>query len=379
MNNRRNNDGGYSRGGGNDNRRGYNKKGGRGVDNRVGDGKFIQDRGFGKGRGDSSYSYGSQGGRPGRNKPAPGKPAGQFDGKLARSGPGSKLAGKPGGFARKTDNSKKSDRKVNKRNYTDDNNIKLVESVEDEKSGMVYGRNAVIELLRSGKTVDKLYVQSGQREGSMTVIVAEAVKRAVPVIEAEKPKLDAMINNSSHQGAIALASEKDYCAVGDILAVAEERGEKPFILVADKIMDPHNLGAIIRTAECAGVHGIIIPRRNSAGVSPVVAKTSAGASIHMQIAKVANIATTLEELKAKGVWIFSAVSGGEGARDYFEADYSLAAALVVGNEGEGLAPLVIKNSDFLVRIPMAGQIGSLNVSCASAILLYEAAKQRMNM
>jgi 23S rRNA (guanosine2251-2'-O)-methyltransferase len=244
---------------------------------------------------------------------------------------------------------------------------------------MVYGRNAVLELIKSDKTVDKLYVQSGQREGSITLIVAQAIKKGVPVIEADKPKLDAMINNSAHQGVIALASEKDYCSTDDILAVAEERGEKPFILIADKIMDPHNLGAIIRTAECAGVHGIIIPKRNAAGVSPMVAKTSAGASVHLAIAKVVNIAATLEELKNKGIWIFSAVanSSSDSAVDYFEADYTLPAAIVVGNEGEGLASIIIKNSDFLVQIPMSGKIESLNVSCASAVLLYEAAKQRM--
>jgi len=245
---------------------------------------------------------------------------------------------------------------------------------------MVYGRNAVIELLKSGKTVDKLYVQSGQREGSITLIFAGAVKQSIPVIESQKPKLDAMLNHASHQGVIALASEKDYCSVGDILEIAEKRGEQPFILIADKIMDPHNLGALIRTAECAGVHGVIIPKRNAVGVSPAVARTSAGASVHMAVAKVANIATVVDELKQSGVWIFAAVTENAGAGEsgayYHEADYALPMALVVGNEGEGLAPLVIKNSDFLVKIPMRGKIDSLNVSCAAAILLYEAAKQR---
>ena len=383
--NDKNNKSGYNRGGyKRDNRnsgysrdnRSENKPGGfKKFDYKKPDNRFSKDKGEKKFERDRKFD---------KNKPA-----GRFDGKFTKKSEkkdyknykdnrDNKFEKK---FVKKPGNFNKTDRKVNKRAFTEDNNIniKLVESVEDEKSGMVYGRNAVIELLKSDKTVDKLYVQSGQREGSITMIVAEAIKKSVPVIEADKPKLDSMINNSAHQGVIALASEKDYCSVDDILAVAEERGEKPFILVADKIMDPHNLGAIIRTAECAGVHGIIIPKRNAAGVSPIVAKTSAGASVHMAIAKVANIATALEELKEKGVWIFaSAAAGISGdAINYYDADYSLPAALVVGNEGEGLAQIIIKNSDFLVRIPMSGKIESLNVSCASAILLYEAAKQRI--
>ncbi|MCL2774032.1 MAG: 23S rRNA (guanosine(2251)-2'-O)-methyltransferase RlmB [Oscillospiraceae bacterium] len=288
--------------------------------------------------------------------------------------------------------------KVNKPRRSDDiNNIKesiqlpnvIVENVEQEDSGMVYGRNAVIELLKSGKSIDKIYVQSGQREGSITMIFAEAIRKSIPVIEVEKQKLDSMINNSGHQGVIALASEKEYCSVDDILNIAKEKNQKPFILIADKIMDPHNLGALIRTAECAGVHGIIIPKRNACGVSPIVAKTSAGASVHMAIAKVANIANTIEELKEKGVWIFSStvpvpealgeIDGDENeVRNYSDTDldYSLPLVLVVGNEGEGLSPIVIQKSDFLIKIPVFGEIESLNVSCASAILMYEISNRR---
>ena len=260
--------------------------------------------------------------------------------------------------------------------------------VEQENSGMVYGRNAVMELLKSGKSIDKLFVQNGQREGSITKIFSEAVRKAIPVIEVEKIKLDSMINNSAHQGVIAMASEKEYCSIDDILKIAEERGEKPFILIADKIMDPHNLGAIIRTAECAGVHGIVIPKRRAAGVSPIVTKTSAGASIHMAVAKVANIVNTIEELKEKGIWIFSSAldldsnadtdMGGEEKeiKNYDGIDYNMPLALAVGNEGEGLSPVVLQKSDFLVKIPMLGAIESLNVSCASAVLMYEVARQR---
>lgn len=257
---------------------------------------------------------------------------------------------------------------------------------EREDSGMVYGRNAVLELLKSGRTIDKLFVQSGQREGSITLIFSEALKNSIPVLETEKTKLDSMINSSAHQGVIALASAKEYCSVDDILKIAEDRNEKAFILIADKIMDPHNLGAIIRTAECAGVHGIIIPKRNAAGVSPIVAKISAGASVHMAVAKVANIAGTIEELKKKGIWIFSsALDLSENQKnpdenfsvsDYSETDYDVPLCLVVGNEGEGLAPLVLQKSDFLVKIPMFGKIDSLNVSCACAVLMYEISRQR---
>ena len=259
-------------------------------------------------------------------------------------------------------------------------------AAEAEDSGMVYGRNAVLELLKSGRPIDKLFVQSGAREGSITVIFAEALKKSIPVIETEKAKLDSMIKNSAHQGVIAMASAKEYCQIGDILKIAEARREKPFILIADKIMDPHNLGAIIRTAECAGVHGIIIPRRNAAGVSPIVAKISAGASVHMAIAKVPNIAAAVEELKQKGIWIFASAldAGGDGKNpgessplsDYCEMDYDIPLCLAVGNEGEGLSPLVLQKSDFLVKIPMAGKIGSLNVSCACAVFMYEISRQR---
>lgn len=256
--------------------------------------------------------------------------------------------------------------------------------VEREDSGMVYGRNAVIELLKSGKPIDKLFIQSGQREGSITVIFSEAVKRAIPIIETQRAKLDSMINNSAHQGVIAMAAEKEYCSVLDILKTAEEKNEKPFILIADKIMDPHNLGAVIRTAECAGIHGIIIPKRNAAGISPIVTKTSAGASVHMAVAKVANIAGAIEELKENGVWVFAAVSepeaeadgDGEKIMDYDQADYDVPLALIVGNEGEGLSQIVMQKSDYQIKIPMLGKIESLNVSCASAVLMYEASRQR---
>ena len=271
--------------------------------------------------------------------------------------------------------------------FAENNNEKLAFDDMQETGSMTFGRNAVLELLKSGKTIDKIFVQKNQREGSITMIAAEAIRNSIPLIEVEKSKLDNMINGSSHQGVIAMGSEIEYCSVDDIIALAEEKNEKPFILIADKIMDSQNLGAIIRTAECTGVHGIIIPKRHAAGVSSVVNKISAGAVFHVKIAKVANIAATIEDLKEWGVWTFASTSDAGIAGDdnvqkkdvkpYYAVDYDLPMCLVVGNEGEGLSQIVLQKSDFLITIPMYGKIESLNVSCATAVLLYEIKKQRL--
>ena len=269
----------------------------------------------------------------------------------------------------------------------EENNENLAFDDIQETGSMTFGRNAVLELLKSGKTIDKIFVQKNQREGSITMIAAEAIRNSIPLIEVEKSKLDNMINGSSHQGVIAMGSEIEYCSVDDMIALAEEKNEKPFILIADKIMDSQNLGAIIRTAECTGVHGIIIPKRHAAGVSSVVNKISAGAVFHVKIAKVANIAATIEDLKERGVWAFASTSDAGIAGDdsvqkkdvkpYYAVDYDLPMCLVVGNEGEGLSQIVLQKSDFLITIPMYGKIESLNVSCATAVLLYEIKKQRL--
>ena len=269
--------------------------------------------------------------------------------------------------------------------YAEKNRSAITEDIL-ENSSMTFGRNAVMELLKSDRTIDKIFVQTNQREGSITKIAAEAIRKAIPVIEVEKSKLDKMINASSHQGVVAMTSEVEYCSVDDIIALAEEKNEKPFILIADKIMDSQNLGAIIRTAECAGVHGIIIPKRHAAGVSSVVNKISAGAVFHIKIAKVSNIALTIEQLKEQGIWVFASTSDSDRAdsenktkkevKNYYDADYDLPMCLAVGNEGEGLSPIVLQKSDFLINIPMYGKIESLNVSCAAAILLYEIKKQK---
>jgi len=239
--------------------------------------------------------------------------------------------------------------------------------------GAVIGRNAVRELLKSGRTVDKLLVRRGDREGSIVVLVAEAVKNGIPVVEVSASKLDDMSGGGNHQGVLAMAAEKEYTDVDSILAIAESRGEKPLLVIADGIEDPWNLGALIRCAECAGVHGILIPKRHAVGLTPAVSKASAGAIEHMAIAKVANIATTMEELKKKGLWIFTSEAGGSA---YYETDFDVPAAIVFGSEGNGVGRLIKERSDFIVSIPMYGKVNSLNVSTAASVILCHAARMQ---
>ncbi len=248
-------------------------------------------------------------------------------------------------------------------------------SVGDEVTnpGVTVGRNAVRELLRSGRSVDKIYVKNGSREGSVVVIVAEAVSRGIPIVEVDQNKLDKIAGGGNHQGVVAMASGKEYCGVDDILKIAAARGEKPLIVVSDGIEDPHNLGALIRCAECAGAHGIIIPKRRAVGITPVVAKCSAGAIEHMAVARVTNLASTLSELKKKGIWIFAAEAGGAA---YYDADFDLPAAIVFGSEGDGVSRLVKERADFTVSIPMYGLVNSLNVSTAASVVLCHAARVR---
>ena len=252
-----------------------------------------------------------------------------------------------------------------------------VKSHDEERDvyteGFVVGRNAVRELLRSGRSVDKLFVKGGTREGSLTVIVAEAIKAKIPVVEVTQEKLESLSQGTNHQGVVAMAAEKEYTDVDGILAIAAERGETPLIVVADGIEDPHNMGALIRCAECAGAHGIIIPKRRSVGITPTVAKSSAGAIEHMAIAKVTNISATIDELKKKGLWIFAAEAGGAA---YYETDFNTPSAIVFGSEGFGVGRAIKEKCDFIVSIPMYGKINSFNVSCAASIILAEAADQR---
>ncbi len=242
----------------------------------------------------------------------------------------------------------------------------------DYENGAVIGRNAVRELLKSERAVDKLLVQKGERTGSISVLVAEAIARGIPVIETEKAKLDHVAGFAPHQGVIAYAAEKEYCSVEDILAIAEERGEAPVIVICDGITDPYNLGAIIRCAECCGAHGIIIPKRRAVGLTPLVTKASAGAIEHLAVAKVPNIASAVEVLKERGVWVYAAEAGGESV---YKTDFSGPCAIVLGSEGNGVSQVVKKAADAVVSIPMYGKVNSFNVSTAAAILLSEVARR----
>ena len=242
---------------------------------------------------------------------------------------------------------------------------------EELPEGLVIGRNAVRELLKSGRAVDKLMVRRGDREGSIVVIVAEAIERGIPVIEVEKGKLDSMTDFAPHQGVVAMAAEKEYCEVEDILRIAEERGEPPLIVISDGITDPYNLGAVIRCAEGVGAHGLIIPKRRAPGLTPLVSKSSAGAIEHLAVAKVVNVAATVELLKEKGVWVYAAEAGGQNC---YETDFSGACAIVLGSEGEGVSRLVTEKCDATVSIPMYGKVNSFNVSTAAAVLLSQAKK-----
>lgn len=237
--------------------------------------------------------------------------------------------------------------------------------------GCIVGRNAVRELLRSERAVDKLLVTKGEREGSIVVMVAQAIERGIPVVEVERGKLDLLAGGVPHQGIIAMAAEKEYVSVDDILNIAYEHGEKPLIVISDGICDPYNLGAVIRCAEGAGAHGIIIPKRRNSGLTPAVTKASAGAIEHMAVAKVPNIANVIDELKEKGVWTFAAEAGGT---DYSLVDFDCPVAIVLGSEGDGVSRLVKEKCDMTVSIPMYGKVNSLNVSTAAAVILYAAAK-----
>ena len=243
-----------------------------------------------------------------------------------------------------------------------------------EADGLIEGRNAVIEALRAGESIDKIYLAKGETDKTLGHIASTARAAGVVVVEADRRKLDAMSRTHAHQGVIALAAVREYAAVEDILAAAQERGEAPLLVICDEISDPHNLGAIIRTAECAGAHGVVIPKRRSAGLTAVVAKTSAGAVAHLPVARVPNIPSLLKDLKKQGVWVFG--TAANGTTGLYDADLKGPAAIVIGSEGDGMTRLVSESCDFLVSIPMRGKLNSLNASAAAAILLYEAVRQR---
>lgn len=239
------------------------------------------------------------------------------------------------------------------------------------KENIIVGRNPVTEALRSGREIDKLMVSS--EEGSMKKILALAKERRIPVMKVEKSAIDRIAEGKAHQGVAAYVSAYAYAELDDIFRIAEERGEDPFVIILDNLEDPHNLGAIMRTAECAGAHGIIIPKRRACGLTEVVAKASAGAIEYMPCVKVTNIAQAIEELKERGVWVAACDMGGQ---EYYKADLKGKLAVVIGSEGFGISRLVKEKCDFVVSMPMVGRITSLNASNAAAVIIYEVRKQR---
>lgn len=243
------------------------------------------------------------------------------------------------------------------------------------RDDIVIGRNAVLELLKTDRQIECIYLQRGLG-GTVLKIAAIAREKGVVVKDAAPVKLDNLCANANHQGVVAQTAAASYCEIEDIFAVAEQRGEPAFIVLADGLEDPHNLGAVIRSAEAAGAHGLIIPKRRSAGLSFAVSKTSAGAAEHLPVARVTNLTAAIETLKKRGCWIFAADMDGE---PWCGADYSGPVALVVGGEGKGVGRLIKEHCDFTVSLPMRGEISSLNASVAAGIIFYEIARQRMGL
>lgn len=245
----------------------------------------------------------------------------------------------------------------------------------EETEGQLEGRNALQEALKSGRTVDKVFIAAGETDRALQRLAAEAKEAGAVVVPVDRRKLDAMSFTRAHQGVIALVAAHVYYSIDDILEEAASRGEAPLIVICDELSDPHNLGAILRSAECAGAHGVIIPKRRSVGLTATVAKASAGAIEYMKVARVTNINNAIAELKEKGVWVFG--TAAEGSIPMYQANLTVPAAIVIGNEGDGMSQLVRKNCDVMLNIPMKGHISSLNASAAASILLYEALRQRL--
>ena len=246
----------------------------------------------------------------------------------------------------------------------------------ERDSNLIIGRNAVSEALRSGRNIDTLLVVRGERNGSVGRIIAECKEKGVVIKEVDKKKLDFMCGQGNQQGVAAYAAVHEYSSVEDIFALAEERGEAPFIILCDELEDPHNLGAIIRTAETAGAHGVIIPKRRNASLTWAVGKASAGADEYVPVAMVGKLASTIDDLKKRGLWVYTADMDGQ---NWCETDFSGPVALVVGSEGNGVSRLIKEKSDFVVSLPMRGKITSLNASVAAGILMYEVSRQRLGL
>ena len=257
----------------------------------------------------------------------------------------------------------------------EDKESKVKEDLEKVFDDQIEGRNAVLELLESDKDINKIYIAKGERKGSINKIIAIANEKKVIIVEKDKRQMDMMAQSENYQGVIAIVPPYEYVEIEDILEVAKERQEDPFILILDGIEDTHNLGAIIRTAETAGVHGIIIPKRRAAGVNSTVSKVACGAIQYMKIARVNNISETIKKLKDYGLWICGTAIDAQNY--YFNQDLKGPIAIVIGNEGKGISDLVKKNCDFNVKIPMCGKVTSLNASVSAGIITYEVLKQRI--
>jgi len=247
---------------------------------------------------------------------------------------------------------------------------------EEKSDFAVAGRNAVTEALRSGENLDTLFVSGENTSGSLGAIVALAKEKGCPIKQVDQRKLDSLSGGVNHQGVVLTRSAVSYSELSDLLAVAEERGEKPFLIIADEIEDPHNLGALIRTAETAGAHGIIIPQRRNVGLTSAVFKTSAGALAHVKVARVVNLAAAIDELKEQNIWVYGCDMNGQ---IWCQTDFSGGVALIVGSEGKGISRLLKEKCDALVTLPMAGKLTSLNASVAGGIIMYEVARQRMGL
>ena len=245
--------------------------------------------------------------------------------------------------------------------------------MENSNNNIICGRNPVLEALRSGREIDRLFVAHGTGGGSVTAIIAKCRAKGILIKEISPQKLDYYCSGANHQGVAVMFASQEYATVDDMFALAETRGEKPFLIICDEIEDPHNLGAIIRTAEATGVHGVIIPERRSASLNATVAKAACGALEYVPVARVTNIANTIDSLKERGMWVFGADMDGD---DYTKTDFDAPCALVIGNEGKGIGALTAKKCDAILSLPMLGKINSLNASVAAGILMYEVVRSR---
>ncbi|MDD4504027.1 MAG: 23S rRNA (guanosine(2251)-2'-O)-methyltransferase RlmB [Clostridiaceae bacterium] len=333
-----------------------------------------------KGPKTSNYSKPSRPGRPGKPGKFEKRNDGGFvkeEGRYSKGPTKGRSSGKPYDKAKPFEKGKPFEKDAPyrgsrlKEQYKTDN--KREDDVDDDNINLIEGRNPVIEALKSGREIDKIFVQKGVGEGSIRQIIAIAREKKILIKEVDKAKLDGLSSTRNHQGVIASAALYKYYEVDDILKAAREKGEDPFIVILDEITDNNNLGSILRTADAAGVHGIIIPQRRAVGLTPAVAKISSGAIEYVPVAKVTNLNHTIEYLKKEGLWIAGAEMGGEA---YHGKDMTGPIALVIGSEGEGLGRLIRENCDFLVSIPMKGKISSLNAAVSAAIILFEIQKQR---